>query len=71
MCKLDFLTDVYLSEIVAKYLFNVLATISVSEIKLLLIWRDIWFFNFVFGQSSLACFQSSFGEFLFCSMELM
>ena len=69
--KLDFLTGVYLSAIVAKYLFNVSATISGSEIKLLFIWRDIGFFNFVFGQSSLTCFQSSFGGFLFCSMELM
>ena len=69
--KLDFLTGVYLSALVAKYLFNVSATISGSEIKLLFIWRDIGFFNFVFGQSSLTCFQSSFGEFLFCSMELM
>ena len=54
--KLDFLTGVYLSAIVAKYLFNVSATISGSEIKLLFIWRDIRFFNFVFGQSSLTCF---------------
>ena len=50
--KLDFLTGVYLSAIVAKYLFNVSAIISGSEIKLPFIWRDIGFFNFVFGQSS-------------------
>ena len=35
--KLDFLTGVYLSAIVAKYLFNVSATISGSETKLLFI----------------------------------
>ena len=54
--KLDFLTGVYLSAIVAKYLFNVSATISGSEINLLFFWRDIGFFNFVFGQRSLMCF---------------
>ena len=63
--NLDFLTGVYLSAIVAKYLFNVSATISGSEIKLLFIWRDIGFFNFVFGKSYLTCFQSSLVNFCF------
>ena len=45
--KLHFLTGVYFSAIVAKYLFKVSATISESEVKLLsnAVWADCLFYD--------------------------